>query len=129
MNRALLGCVLLAVPAAAQEATGHRALAQALREGIIDSATWTRLNDILEDPVAHPADLPEELLEWIPGADLDCRERVKLLPQPFPENVPAADFLGARCAEALKGYWNSRRQSVNGSFAVKSSSLMDEVPA
>lgn len=112
----------------AAELSPHRALQQELRDGRMDSATALRLEELLAFPVAHPLEIPADLLERIPGVDPDCRERALRLPRPLAGRQVFEDGVGDLCAEALEDYLEFGDAPAHGAVQVRSVSLMEEDP-
>jgi hypothetical protein len=94
----------------------------------MDSATALRLEELLAFPVAHPSEIPVDLLERIPGVDPDCRERALRLPRPLAGQQAFEDGVGDLCAEALEDYLEFGDAVAHGAVQVRSVSLMENDP-
>jgi hypothetical protein len=93
---------------------------------MLDTATASRLESQLDWPVIHPSQIPEDLLERIPGMDPDCLARLRALPDSLPRKLSRP--LGASCADIIQPYLREPL-ATDGNIAASSSSRLEDSPA
>jgi len=105
-----------------QDLSSREAIGIRVRQGILDSASAQRLEDLLDEPVLRPSQIPDDLLERIPGMDPDCAARIRSL-----AGNASSDRLDGTCRELLAPYLRPARP--RGSLAFSSSSRLEDSPA
>lgn len=124
----LLG-ILTAVQVQGQETQGlsaREALSARLHDGRLDTATAARLESLLDWPVPHPRQIPDDLLEQIPGMDPDCFARLHSLEDTLPKELSRS--LGTSCADLVDPYLRTAL-ATKGSIGISSSSRLEASPA
>jgi len=104
-----------------QDLSSREAISIQVRQGILDSASAQRLENLLDEPVLRPSQIPDDLLERIPGMDPDCAVRVRSL-----AGNASSDRLDGNCRELLAPYLRTSRP--RGSLAISSSSRLEDSP-